>query len=105
MDYMEFLGIAIFVLVAASVSLLFRLWDYPETKADETKGETLGLIVFKTYIGAVIAVAMSVWVLLYANPDIELINPVNFALMASAGIGGMATFRGLLGKLAPGAGI
>jgi hypothetical protein len=101
MDYMEFLEIAIFVLASAGVSLVIRFWDYPETKIQGS----LKVDIFKTYFGALIAVAFALWVMMFEYPDIDIFTPVLFANMAGVGVGGMAAFRALMNKVAPGAGI
>lgn len=89
--------LVLYALVAAGVAVVVRFYDVPVT---EFKGK-IGVIV-KTLIGALIAVCITMWLMADQTPDVDFYTAFNFVLIVGAGLGGMATFRALIEKVAPG---
>lgn len=83
----EWFILLMYAIAAACVAVVFRFRDWPAT-------EFVPAEFAKTYVGAIIAVGMTMWFVGFEN----LMEPQMFAVVAGAGVGGMAAVGALIGQ-------
>jgi hypothetical protein len=85
----------LFTLIAAGIAVVIRLWDYPSNKLSTTDVSVIGY----TLIGALIAAFLTVFL---GGGKVLPDDPVGFALVVGAALGGMAGVRAMYEQLNPG---
>jgi len=84
------INLVLFGLAPAGVAVAVRFYDVPKT---EFSWGEFG----KALVGSGIAVGLSMWMLGFDN----IFKPEMFAVVAGAGVGGMAFVRGFIDRFKP----